>query len=137
MLPEVELGTVLVVDDESHSLGSLRLLLDDTFRVRSASTVAAAEHVLEIDDVDVVLTDYEMPHGSGLVLLERVEKKDPEIVRILMTAHASYPEVVAARRKGRVFEVMAKPLDPEHVVGALQRAVILAKSRKTARRRGP
>jgi two-component system response regulator HupR/HoxA len=132
--PEVGLGTVLVVDDETHSLGSLCYLLDETFRVRSASTVASAVRVLESDDVDVVLTDYEMPQSSGLVLLERVEKKHPEIVRILMTAHASYPEVVAARRKGRVFEVMAKPLDPDHLVGALERAVVLAKSRKTARR---
>ena len=134
MMPEVGLGTVLVVDDESHSLGSLCLLLDETFRVRSASTVAAAERVLEIDDVDVVLTDYEMPHGSGLVLLERVAKRTPRSSVSSMTAHASYPEVVAARRKGRVFEVMTKPLDPEHVVGALERAVVLAKSRKTARR---
>ncbi len=104
---------MLVVDDEAHALGSLCLLLDETFRVRSASTVAAAERVLEVDDVDVVLTDYEMPRASGLVLLERVRKKDPEIVRILMTAHASYPEVVAACRQGKVFEVMTKPLDPE------------------------
>ena len=59
--------------------------------------MAAAEQVLEVDDVDVVLTDYEMPRSSGLVLLDRVRKKDPEIVRILMTAHAAYPEVVAAR----------------------------------------
>jgi DNA-binding NtrC family response regulator len=75
-----------------------------------------------------------MPRSSGLILLERVRKKDPEIVRILMTAHASYPEVLAARRLGKVFAVMTKPLDPDEVLGALRRAVTLAKSRKTARR---
>src|ERR1700754_4100399 len=130
MLEAEELGTILVVDDEVSALGSVCMLLDESFSVRSATNVADAERVLDAGGVDVVLSDYEMPRASGLVFLAGVERRAPEIVRLLMTANATFPEVIAARRRGRVYHVMAKPLDPDEVVGTVARAVRLAKSRK-------
>ncbi|HVY49059.1 MAG TPA: response regulator [Minicystis sp.] len=129
-----ESATVLVVDDDAHTLASLRLLLADDYRVLEAESVPAAERILERDEVDVVLTDYEMPLGTGLLLLERMRARHARVIGILMTAHAWYPEVVAASGAGKVFQVMAKPLDPDAVVGAVRHAAHLARIRQSVSR---
>ena len=81
---------ILVVDDER----SMREFLEIFFRregfdVVTAENVDTAEVVLENDEIDVVITDMQMPGRSGLDLLHAARELSPESVVIVITAFAS------------------------------------------------
>lgn len=64
---------VLLVDDEKLALDGLRMVTevqkDLVDQVFTASSAAEAKKILEEEVIDVVVTDIEMPMGSGLSLL--------------------------------------------------------------------
>ena len=77
---------VLLVDDEKLALDGLRMVTevqkDLVDQVFTASSAAEAKKILEEEVIDVVVTDIEMPMGSGLSLLRwlREEKIDIECI---------------------------------------------------------
>jgi len=73
-------------DEVEHAAPGLGILAD---AVRTADGVPAAKLELEGDEFDVVITDVQMPGGSGLDLLRLAQGEAPETVVIVMTAFAS------------------------------------------------
>lgn len=72
---------VLVVDDEEIICESIkadfnRMDCGITFDVTTAVSVAEAEIILENEKIDLLVTDINMPGGSGLLLVEQVRKKN-------------------------------------------------------------
>jgi PAS domain S-box-containing protein len=82
---------VLCVDDDPEvaelSATYLRRELGDA-SVRTATDAASALEVLD-DDVDCVVSDYEMPGRSGLELLRAVRERDADLPFILFTGKVS------------------------------------------------
>jgi len=130
----VERGRILVVDDDPQQRTTLEALLSDEFDVTTVGSAAQAERLLAGVRFDVVLTDYEMPEGTGTQLLRRIESTCPNVIGMLLTAHDEYPEVLAARRDRRVFRVLLKPYDPQMLVGSVRSAVSLSRMREAAPR---
>ena len=109
--------SLLIVDDESAILDTLRILLkNEGFEVLTAQGGKAGLEQLKNAAPDIVLTDVRMPQVSGIDILTAVREQDPETPVILMTAQASlqighpggerrrvllHPEAVFQRRSGR------------------------------------
>ncbi len=76
---------ILLVDDEPLILSCLARQLRGhrVFRARDAVTAVG---ILEVEDVDLVLTDYRMPGDDGVMLLEYVRRKQPHVRRLMMSA---------------------------------------------------
>ncbi|MEZ3117435.1 PAS domain S-box protein [Halobaculum sp. MBLA0147] len=90
--PRREPIDVLHVDDRPQVRGLLAEQLDrlgDEFSVRTVGSAAAAREVLETESVDCVVSDYEMPDGTGLDLLETVRDEYGSLPFVLYTAHGS------------------------------------------------
>ncbi len=68
-------GRVLVVEDDPSMRLAVEGALSIDFEVKTASNVTEALSALADDEFDVVVTDYEMPGGSGLDLMRWVETK--------------------------------------------------------------
>ena len=103
-------NTILVVDDEPEILDSLRRTLrDETYRI--LTTTSARDALARIDQggIDLLLTDLDMPEMSGLELLERVRLLYPDVVRILITGHASLDSALQAINDGEVHRYLTKP----------------------------
>src|SRR5690606_11201824 len=62
----------------------------------------------------VVLTDLAMPDGSGLDVLSSAKRRDHSTEVILMTAHSTVDNAVAAMRSG-AFNFVTKPFDAEQL----------------------
>jgi CheY-like chemotaxis protein len=78
---------VLVVDDDELVLRFAQRVLAAHAQVFVASSVAGALECLEKNPhIDAVLTDYNMPGGTGDALLQWLQKTRPEVRRVLMTA---------------------------------------------------
>lgn len=82
----------LIVDDEPHARGSLRLLLEAHFPnlelVGEATNVAEGLSAIREHSPQLVFLDIEMPDGTGFDLLEQVETVDFEV--IFATAYDSF-----------------------------------------------
>ncbi len=63
----------------------------------------------EATDFDLVLTDFMMPHMSGVELLQALGAKNPEAVRVLITAANDFKVATKAVNEGEVFKLLSKP----------------------------
>lgn len=112
---------ILVVDDEVAMVRSLELLLRPVGDVVKAYSVPEAEEALA-DSIDCIITDVAMPEGTGLELLEKVRKKNPDIPVIVMTAYSSVPQAVETMRRG-AFEYVMKPFENKDLLASVKRAI--------------
>ncbi len=113
---------LLVVDDEPlicHSFS--RTFAGPETEVVTAGTVAEGWRRVLADGPDVIVTDLQLPDGTGLDLFERVRAADPKRPVVFITAHGTTETTIEAMKRG-AFDYLTKPLDLEQVSGVLARA---------------
>ncbi len=114
---------VLLVDDEVLSRRLYGdLLAEHGFRVLAACDGAQALELARQHPVEAAILDVMMPGVSGLEVLERLHAQDPELPVIMLTAHASSRNAIAALKLG-AFDFIVKGLPPDLVVLAVHRAI--------------
>ena len=72
---------ILIVDDDPILLRTMKAWLDQKYTVYMSNSGKDAIEFLKVNDVDLVLLDYEMPETSGLETFE-IMKRDAELYRI-------------------------------------------------------
>ena len=70
----------------------------------------------------VVLSDLRLPSGDGFGVLRAAKDLDPELPVIVMTAYGSIQDAVSAMKEG-AFDFLAKPIDPDHLLLLVDRAL--------------
>src|SRR5262245_31366162 len=114
--------SVLVVDDESGILDTLRILLrNEGFEVTTAQGGKAGLEQIRSGSHDIILSDVRMPQVSGLDILQAAREQDPMTPVILMTAQASLQSAIAAVNSG-AFHYIQKPFSNDELVAILRRA---------------
>jgi len=118
-----ERPSLLLVDDDPSLLRLLTLRLEaEGYQVITAESGEEALKQWPRQQVDAVLTDLRMPGLDGLALFDEIVRTDPGLPVVLMTAHGSIAEAVAATQRG-VFGFLTKPLNHDELREVLQRAV--------------
>ncbi|MCL1467962.1 response regulator [Argonema galeatum] len=107
---------ILIVDDEPD-LESLvcqkfrKKLRTEEFRLVFASNgVEALEKLRDYPDIDMVLTDINMPVMDGLTLLDKVNHINPLIQTVVMSAYGDMGNIRKAMNCG-AFDFLTKPID--------------------------
>ena len=114
--------SVLVVDDESSILDTLRILLrKEGYEVTTAQGGKAGLEQIRSGSHAIVLTDVRMPQVSGLDILQAAKDQDPETPVILMTAQASLQTAIQAVNQG-AFHYIQKPFSNDELLTILRRA---------------
>ncbi|AMW05449.1 sigma-54-dependent transcriptional regulator [Gemmatimonas phototrophica] len=113
---------VLIVDDESGILESLRILLK-TEGFIPYTAHGGKQGIEKIDELrpDIVLTDVRMPDITGVQLLSHARQVDPDLPVILMTAQATLQSAMQAVNEG-AFYYIQKPFRNDELVAILRRA---------------
>ncbi|MEW6257455.1 MAG: response regulator [Pseudomonadota bacterium] len=123
-----EAPRVLLVDDDPDILIELNEGLSSLgISSRTADTaVEALDLVQRHDELQVIVTDLQMPRIDGIELLQKLSmrKRARPIAAIVITGHASLDRAVGALRLKAV-DFLQKPLLPEEVAHAVQRAFAL------------
>lgn len=105
--------TILLVDDEPNILyAAMRNLRKQPYRMLTATDVNSARLILQTKDVDLVVTDENMPGQSGTELLTWVKTHLPEVVRIVLTGQRSADVAIRAINEAGVFRFLQKPCRP-------------------------
>ena len=117
------ISEVLVVDDDLYLLAAIKqTLLLNGYSVRTFSNPLEALTHIEGNTFAAVIADIRMPEMSGLVLLERILEKDPDLPVILITGHGDISMAVDAVKKG-AYNFLQKPVDEDIILATLARAI--------------
>jgi len=118
---------VLIVDDEPRMADVVAMALGRAgYDCEACSNGAAALAALADRGADVVVTDWKMPQMDGIELLRQLHARQPGLPVILLTAHGSVPNAVAAMRDG-AFDYVTKPFDNDELRAVVARAVELTR----------
>jgi two-component system response regulator HydG len=114
--------SVLVVDDETSILDSVRILLKtEGFTPHVAHGGRAGLEALATMRPDIVVSDVRMPGVDGLQLLAAARAQDPTLPVVLMTAQATLQSAIQAVNDG-AFYYLQKPFRNDELVAIVRRA---------------
>ena len=112
---------ILLVDDHVEVRGTTAAVLADLgHEIVEAASGAAALDALESGDCnyDLMISDYAMPHLSGIDFLRRARELCPGVPALIITGYAEAGEI-SDRPEG--VEVLQKPFTPRQLEDALNR----------------
>ena len=102
--------SILVVDDEINILKSMRRLFKhagyDVFTAESGEQGLA---ILDKEDIQVILSDFRMPHMDGGEFLAKVKVSHPYTVSLILSGYADFDSVLSVMNSGNAFKFLTKP----------------------------
>ncbi len=114
---------VLLVEDDYLVASALRMLLTRAeYEVHIASDIDEALPTFEAQAIDVIVTDLLMPNGTGIDLLREIERRDPKVPVIIVTADHSVQAAAEAVRE-HAFDYLTKPVKRELLLDTVARAL--------------
>ncbi len=114
--------TVLIIDDESGIVDTLRILLkNEGFAAHVAFGGRQGLEQIAALRPNIVISDIRMPAVTGLDVLAAARAQDPDVPVILMTAQASLQSAIQAVNEG-AFHYIQKPFRNDELVAIVRRA---------------
>ncbi len=122
------MAKILVVDDEAD----LEVLVKQKFRKKIRENVyefvfaqngeEALAKINEHTDIDIVLSDINMPIMDGLTLLTRLPDANPMLKAVMVSAYGDMQNIRAAMNKG-AFDFVCKPVDFDDLEVTMQKTI--------------
>ncbi len=117
---------ILIVDDDPDLLKLLSIRLNAAgYEISAADSGERALAQLTRIRPQLVITDLRMGGMDGMALFDAVHKTNPVLPVIVLTAHGSIPDAVAATRRG-VFGYLTKPFDGKALLQQVEQALTLS-----------
>lgn len=121
---------IIVVDDDR----SIRVVISTAltragYNVKSSGTAAGMWRLVESDFADVLITDVGLPDGDALDILPKLQKNNPNLKIIVMSARTTLLTAVRAEKKG-AFEYLPKPFDLDELLNLVSSTFFSSKTNK-------
>ncbi|MBA2817219.1 two-component system response regulator GlrR [Candidatus Pantoea persica] len=118
-----QMARLLLVDDDPSLLKLLGMRLSSKgYQITTAASGPEALRQLQKAPIDLVISDLRMDEMDGLALFGEIQKRDPGLPVIILTAHGSIPDAVSATQQG-VFSFLTKPVDRDVLYKAIDDAL--------------
>ena len=118
--------SILFVDDDPHILSGLRRMLHsarDQWNIQFAGSGKEALDLLAASDFDLIVTDMRMPGMDGAQLLDKVAKRHPRLIRLVLSGHSD--EQTILRSIAPAHQYLSKPCNADVIISTIQRACAL------------
>jgi adenylate cyclase len=122
------MAKILVADDEAD----LEMLIKQKFRQKireqqyefifAINGNDALEKILQHPDVDIVLSDINMPEMDGLTLLSRLSESSPLIKSVIVSAYGDMENIRTAMNRG-AFDFITKPINFEDLSVTMEKTI--------------
>jgi len=118
---------VLVVDDEQRMRRVLQILIEKLgLESHGAADAESGLEYLQVNQVDLVLSDLKMPGMGGLEFLARVRAIDADVPVVILTAYGTVASAVDAMKLG-AFDFLLKPFDRTALEIVVRKALDLSR----------
>jgi len=107
--------TILIVDDDKVTRKTLSMALEDDYTTTSAGSGAEALAILEKEEIDLVLSDLDMPGMTGLQLLEKINRLEAPPPVIFITGQGTIETAVQAMKLG-AYDYVSKPVNLDRLM---------------------
>lgn len=115
------MARILIVEDEEKLRRVLSLQLESAgYEVETAGSAEAALRMS--DRANLVLTDLRLPAMDGLSLLEAIQRQNPRLPVVVMTAFGTVEIAVEAMKKGAA-DFLPKPFSMDHLMAVVRKAL--------------
>ena len=116
-------GKILLVDDDPGLLRLLSIRLRaEGYEVEAVESAHKALATLNRFSPDLVITDLRMDKMDGIGLLKELQTRSPGLRVVIVTAHGTIPDAVAATQSG-AFGFLTKPIDKDELMQTVQKAI--------------
>ncbi|MBD3169193.1 MAG: response regulator [candidate division Zixibacteria bacterium] len=117
---------ILIIDDEQSMCQFMEIMLQkEGYQVSSDTSAEKAIQLAnkgETSEFDLVIADLMMPEMTGIELMEKVKKRQPDIDFIIMTAFGSVESAIDALKKG-ASEYITKPFKVDEVKYTIRKCI--------------
>jgi DNA-binding NtrC family response regulator len=127
-------GNILIIDDNKSMLTALEMLLqtefENVYTLRNPNSLLST---IQKDPIDIVLLDMNFKAGintgnEGIYWLREIQKYDPTISVVMITAYGDVALAVKAVKEG-AFDFILKPWDNNKLISTLHASMTLRKSK--------
>ena len=113
---------ILIIDDEVSIIKALEMILTfEGYKIYSATSANEGLKILENEDIAAVLLDIRMEGMDGIICLEKIKERWPEIPVIMISGVATIDHAITAIKKG-AFDFIAKPFKPKDLRAVIAKA---------------
>jgi len=124
-------STILLVDDDPDILKLVSMRLTAAgYSVQTAESAERALSSMAASRPQLVITDLKMGGKDGLALFDDIHERAPTLPVIILTAHGTIPDAVAATKHG-VFGFLPKPFDGKLLLEQVEQALRLSGASST------
>lgn len=132
-----EKENILIVDDDIHVLELLQRHLHSlNYHTYRAVSVKQALQILKESEIDLLITDIQMPEVDGLQLLKYTAEHHPQLPKLVITGFPSVEGALDVIKSGAT-EYLTKPFTKEELKIAVQKAFARAPRVRPARQSAP
>jgi len=120
----MERHTILVVDDEKLILNSIKhVLRSENYHLLTAQSGIEGLKLLKKHNVQLVISDQQMPKMTGVEFLKQVKVLYPEILTIMLTGHDETKIAIDAIDEAGVYKFILKPWENNDLKITIRRAL--------------
>ena len=116
---------ILLVDDEPDILELLSMTID-RMGLTSVTAASVKEAIIKLksNQFDLCLTDLRLPDGSGLEIVNLIQKKYAQLPVAVISAHGNMQTAIDAMKSG-AFDFVSKPIDLKQLRALIESALAL------------
>ena len=117
------MSSILIIDDDDSLRKSFeKLLNEESYTVFSASSGEQGLKKIQENPPDVVVLDMKLPGMNGMDVYKKINKIDPKLPVIIMTAFGTTETAIEATKLG-AFDYILKPFDVPDMLTTISRAM--------------
>lgn len=103
---------VLFVDDEMQVLKAIKRGLHlERYNKFFATSGKEALEIIEKEEIAMIITDMKMPQMDGLSLLKKVNEKNSDIVKVILSGYTNLAQIIATINALNIYKFILKPWD--------------------------
>ena len=122
-IQSMEEKKVLVIDDESNILDSIKMVLEyEKYKVKTAGTGLDGIEIFKEFKPQIVLLDVKMPGYNGIDVLRTLKELEKSVEVIMISGHSGIEEAVEASKLG-AFDFLEKPVAREKLALTVRNAL--------------
>lgn len=102
--------SIIIVDDEINILKSIqRSLRESDWELHIFTAAVEALNYGQENNIDLVISDYRMPHMDGIQFLKEFKKIQPDAFRIILSGQADLDLLLEAINEVEIYRFITKP----------------------------